>query len=933
MGLIRTKETVTHGVLVLIFFSFLYTIFFSPVIFSSGLLAPGDGIIQSVPAFYSPRTLWTPLLLSGFPAAADPTTQSWYPVSVAFSLIPHSWNAFVISAYVLASCFSYGYMYTLTRSRLAASFSGIAYGMSGFMMAHLGHTSMIHTAAWLPLILWSLEKLRYQLSASWIVAGIIAIACSSLAGHPQIVVYILTLSILYAVILGSETSVKFWQYYLICALIIVLGLCLSAIQLVPTFELSKLTLRSDISFEQFLSYSLPVKQVAQLLFPYLFGGAPQTIYQPVYFGEWGLAEITGYSGLLPLMLALIGCFTHQPKKLVWFWISIGLLALLISLGDATPIAKLIYHVPIYNKFRALARHFFEMSFAVSVLAGFGAAAIIQKTASFRLVQRAVFFVIGLVIAGIFSLLLISRNSSINLNLLNNVSLSIPITILILAASSLIFWSVIPRSRLAMPLILFILIIDLSSFGWFINGPQTQPYFPSVAWLKPTTVIEKYKEVLGEKSQRILPLRGGIGAQDEIPANMSRLWGVPSASAYGPLMFSRTNQLLSMGSPGDVPSNAGALLEDENRAMDIMAIRFISSPQLLPQSFQGSLNGQIPWSESDLSLSLGQDCLPNKATTARIELPVVIEDVSSIGIVSSLGCSTNLGNRTELARLSMNDSSGNITTQSLYAGSDTAEWAYDCPDVLPAIKHQRAKIWSTFSASNQCQGHKYVSTLQLDKDTNIKNIKFEWLAPAGAISIHKITLASNVNKKVYPITQTASSKRWKLVENVSGISFYENTQVLPRVWLAPEVISMKSDEILQAIHTSQLPGGRAFNPSLTALVEEPYELKPKGSSPEDTAKIEKLTDTEIEIKTSSIAPSFLVLSDTYYPGWQAFVDGQPTKIFQTDYVLRGVEVPAGEHTVIFRYRPTSFHMGLGLSVASTLLLVTLYFQPRLKYLEA
>ncbi len=138
-------KLVLHCLGVLAFYALFYAAFFSPVCFSNRLLAPGDGLVYYVPGFYAPLTLWTHFLHAGFPVAADPQIQSWYPLKLLYSQ-SGAWNSFVISAYVLASCFAYSYVYTLTTSSFASLASGLSYGMSGFMMAHLGHTTMVHSA-------------------------------------------------------------------------------------------------------------------------------------------------------------------------------------------------------------------------------------------------------------------------------------------------------------------------------------------------------------------------------------------------------------------------------------------------------------------------------------------------------------------------------------------------------------------------------------------------------------------------------------------------------------------------------------------------------------------------------------------------------------------------------------------------------------------
>src|SRR5260370_20694548 len=112
--------------------------------------------------------------------------MTWYAAAFLFSLLPGSWNVFMILAYVAGSSFMYGYLYTLTRSRFAALTSGMMFGLSGFMLAHLGHAVIVHAACWIPLIIWALEKLRQQLTARWLLIGVAAVTLCFLGGHSPI---------------------------------------------------------------------------------------------------------------------------------------------------------------------------------------------------------------------------------------------------------------------------------------------------------------------------------------------------------------------------------------------------------------------------------------------------------------------------------------------------------------------------------------------------------------------------------------------------------------------------------------------------------------------------------------------------------------------------------------------------------------------------
>jgi hypothetical protein len=203
-------ESARHALLVLLFYSLFFTLFFSPVLFRGAFLAPpgggqlGDALIYHLAYFESPKLFWDGLLGLGLPMTADPQVMAWYPPSALLSLVPGGWNLFVLAAYVMAACFAYGYVHALTGSKLAGSVAGAVYGMSGFMMAHQGHTSIIHVAAWLPLLVWSLEMLRRRLSRGWLAVACAAVACTVLAGHLQVAAYCLLVAIAYAVALGRN---------------------------------------------------------------------------------------------------------------------------------------------------------------------------------------------------------------------------------------------------------------------------------------------------------------------------------------------------------------------------------------------------------------------------------------------------------------------------------------------------------------------------------------------------------------------------------------------------------------------------------------------------------------------------------------------------------------------------------------------------------
>ena len=81
-----------------------------------------------------------------------------------------------------------------------------------------------------------------------------------------------------------------------------------------------------------------------------------------------------------------------------------------------------------------------------------------------------------------------------------------------------------------------------------------------------------------------------------------------------------------------------------------------------------------------------------------------------------------------------------------------------------------------------------------------------------------------------------------------------------------------------------------------------------------------------IETDAAMPAYLVLSDTFDPGWSATVDGQPAPIWPAYLAFRAVYLPQGKHTVVFTYRPAGFVLGLGLSGFGMLLGLFFWFWP-------
>lgn len=126
-------------------------------------------------------------------------------------------------------------------------------------------------------------------------------------------------------------------------------------------------------------------------------------------------------------------------------------------------------------------------------------------------------------------------------------------------------------------------------------------------------------------------------------------------------------------------------------------------------------------------------------------------------------------------------------------------------------------------------------------------------------------------------------------------------------------------------TVKLPGG--FEPRKTAVIRTTFKGQLGGLVPgKDSTAMVKLTSyglDDLSFKSSNMREGLAVFSDIYYSkGWQAYVDGKETPIVKVNYVLRGIRVPAGQHSIEFHFRPASFYNSRKVAVAGSALIMLL-----------
>lgn len=149
----------------------------------------------------------------------------------------------------------------------------------------------------------------------------------------------------------------------------------------------------------------------------------------------------------------------------------------------------------------------------------------------------------------------------------------------------------------------------------------------------------------------------------------------------------------------------------------------------------------------------------------------------------------------------------------------------------------------------------------------------------------------------------------------------NPKALGNAWFVKEIRYVENAD-------QEIRGLDEFDPAQTILVDQSFKDRVKPFSPDpDTAATIALTHyqpNKLEYASQSKTDQLAVFSEIYYPmGWNAYVDGAKIPYFRANYVLRAMVIPAGSHTVEFRFEPRSYHLGETISlVFSLILLLTL-----------
>ena len=172
--------------------------------------------------------------------------------------------------------------------------------------------------------------------------------------------------------------------------------------------------------------------------------------------------------------------------------------------------------------------------------------------------------------------------------------------------------------------------------------------------------------------------------------------------------------------------------------------------------------------------------------------------------------------------------------------------------------------------------------------------------------------SNNNMKILSMLNV----KYFIVPTDNGTQAQQNPNAFGNAWFVKDIKWVESqDEEMLSLEDTDLKNTAIINNKFRDKVREDFSYDPE-------AKIDLVSyqPNELRYQVTSGSNQFVVFSENYYqPGWQAYIDGEPAPHVQVDYVLRGMNIPAGDHEVVFKFEPQVVKTGSTIALISSILI--------------
>ncbi|HEX8967976.1 MAG TPA: hypothetical protein VF937_08860, partial [Chloroflexota bacterium] len=843
--------------------------------------------------------LWTPQFFGGYPIFADGEIGLAYPpVLLAVLLLPPD-RAFVALRLMHLSIAALGMVFLARTWRLpyaSAALAGLVFALGNFLQAQIHHENIVRTASWLPLVLAlvdrALRSRAWWVQLRWSALAAVALAMAGLGLHSQMLAIDLLVLAAYAVfrwIVGPLAVTpaarpflsRLWAVGRVCGPVVLVGLALAAVQLVPLVELAGFSRRGGgIPYSESAAYSLTPFGLAQVVFPYVFRG--QSNQQ---WGLWTHWESYLYIGLAPLALLIVALVCVRSREVAG-WSVIGGLGLLLGLGQYSPINLhyLLWLLPGLSGLRAPGRFSMVVVLAGAMLAAYGMAWLMDRSHS---QARARWALIGLTLGvggvalGTLGLHAAAVAWPVGMKqVIQDVYLSLPrdsypltqddvlngvlwstdarnprvagaLAGLVVVVASLWLWQ---RPKWAgwpgwPGLLIGLTAVDLLIFDWGVHPREAlaaisaePPAIQALERLAPTDAAPN--RVLAS------PVLNQVAADRLAP-----LGSLQEANGYSSLQFIWHREYLDR------------VLYVDDGLLDLWGVRYVIDPSRF-----GTLS-----SYKDVSYLPRQALLQAPAGSGLSEQQFglnLASPIQELRFVTALMGAVDVASGAPVAEVELRDATGQtVGTAELQAGRDTMDWAWDVPTVQPYIRHQQAEGAGTTTENAGPEPRTRTlsfANFVFETPVTASTIVVRAVPPVGEFVLYggAAVGADGSIAQLFGKTKT----RYRQVYVDDEMRVLENTAAFPRAFLVPRarVAPSLGSALNQMVHQPFQPDQEVMLADDTLTRTSEASLEPGGQG---SARVTAYAADRVDVHTSASGDAWLVLSDTYYPGWAATVDGQ------------------------------------------------------------
>jgi len=897
-------------------------------------LAPAviESTTENVSQFYRELTipLWDANTALGRPLLGSLEGATVNPVRSPLLVFPAPavWDAFLLARVFVAGLFTYLFAKLLGTSRGAAFAAAVAFMFSGFFMLFV-NAPQPEYAMLIPVLLYAFELLIQRPSGRTTVLAAAAVALGFLNGNPETTVLLIFFGTAYYLARVVSEAHRKWSVHaprLLLPLGVSLGTGagLSAFVIVPFIELSGfldfggLSVHLHPTARELGIKHIPVRTVISLFVPY-FDGPPVQNFQ----GS-GWTGIRHYVGLVIPLLGVMGLWNRPlMRRAGWFFAAAAVLMLAKTYGVG--VVNWIGYLPVFNVIDFGLYLAPLIAFSIAIMAALGIDQVTSR--SFRGWHA----VLALAVLALSLAWLVWMNRSIldaipNSHLLFYIAVALGLGTAATGALLATRWGWLPVHVAVVVLIalvsLELLIPTLPYKGDFgvitrelygrrlpvLERPERHDPFiepPFVTFLKEDK--SKYR-VFGQEEKVLYP-------------NTSSVYGIDDIRGYTALTVGRylsfiqrfVNPSVRQRFTGAPLPPLGSELEPAsyvaNPMFDLLNVKYILAKRGLTELYDHSL--------ADALLAANPDVRRQKPERVKLDLYSINGEEQAV-LFQHAPSSLSL-------ELSPSDQSRFLVFR---LALDPEVWHPDRGDgVLFEVSvddgQMSEKVFSQWAdPKNDPEDRRWIDgsadlspylgrsiTLVLSTSPG-ESGAWDWAAWGD------LRLASSPEVGL----PNLSPGQFELVYD-KEVKVYRNTHALPRAFVVNRAeVASGMEEAFAIMERAN------FDPAQVAVIEGDLPaaqlavLTNGQETGDSTVQITNYQDDQVTIRVETQRPGVLVLGDTYYPGWKAYVDGDETPIYPTNVALRSVYLEAGEHEVRFVYSPASFKLGVLISGLSLLALV-------------